>query len=64
MNTVDLIVQKASVLPPDMQEEALHYVDYLLTRQTEQEESREWSQCSAMQLADAYSPADSVYDEE
>ena len=62
MSTVELIAQKSSALRRDLQEEALHFVDYLLTRQAENTEAQEWARFSAEQLADQYSSADAIYD--
>jgi len=64
MSTVELIVQKASALPDDLQREALHYVDYLLARKAEGTEAREWSRFSAEQLVAQYAPGDAVYDKD
>ena len=62
MSTVELIAQKSSTLPTELQEEALHFVDYLLARQAQQTEAREWSHFSAEQLAGQYSASDAIYD--
>jgi hypothetical protein len=62
MITVEMIVQKASALPDALQQEALHYVDYLLSRQAEHGETNEWARFSAQQLASQYSGADGIYD--
>lgn len=64
MSTVELITRKTRTLPAELQQEALHYVDYLLARQTENTEAREWSRFSAEQLAAQYAPADALYDED
>lgn len=64
MSTVELIAQKSSALPTELQEEALHFVDYLLARQAERTEGREWTRFSAEQLASHYSAADSIYDQD
>ncbi len=64
MSTVELITRKTRALPAELQQEALHYVDYLLARQTENTEAREWSRFSAEQLAAQYAPADTLYDED
>jgi hypothetical protein len=48
----------------NLQAEALHYVDFLLTRRAAEKEDTEWSQCSATQLARQYSPEDTIYDDE
>ena len=62
MSTVELIAQKSSELPTELQEEALRFVDYLLARQAQQSEIGEWSRFSAEQLTDQYSAADAIYD--
>ncbi len=63
MSTAELILEKARQLPDELQQEALHYVDSLLARQTETKENRDWSRFSAQQLANQYSPADAICDE-
>jgi hypothetical protein len=62
MSTAELILEKTSKLPDELQQEALHYVDSLLARQAENTERRNWSRFSAEQLAAQYSPADAIYD--
>ena len=62
MSAAELIFQKTSALPPELQQEALHYIDYLLERQSETEEARDWAKFSADQLAGAYTPEDAIYD--
>ncbi len=64
MSTVELILQKTSALPDALQQEALHYVDYLLARQAEGNEAREWSRFSAEQLAAQYAEGDAIYDQD
>lgn len=64
MSTVELIAQKSSALPRELQEEALRFVDFLLTRQAEKSESRQWARFSAEQLADQYCPEDAIYDQD
>ena len=64
MSTAELILEKARRLPDELQQEALHYVDSLLARQTQTKESRDWSRFSAEQLARQYSPADAIYDQD
>ena len=63
MSTVELIIEKASALPAEMQEEALRYVDYLLSRQAERDQGGEWARFSAAQLTAQYAPADEIYDQ-
>jgi len=62
MSTVELIVEKTNALPAELQKEALHYVDYLLSRKAEQAEARDWTQFAAEQLASQYADADAIYD--
>lgn len=62
MSTVELIHQKASALPAELQEEALHYVDYLLTRQSEGNEAGQWKRFAAEQLAAQYGDSDAIYE--
>jgi hypothetical protein len=64
MSTVELIAQKASHLPPDLQTETLRFVDFLLTRLDETVEARHWTRFSAEQLAAQYSERDAVYDQD
>jgi hypothetical protein len=64
MNTSEMLFEKAKHLPESLQAEALHYVDFLLTRRAAEKEDNEWSQFSAMQLAQQYSPEDAIYDDE
>ena len=64
MSTVELILQKASALPDALQQEALHYVDYLLATQAKDEEAREWSRFSAAQLAAQFADSDAIYDQD
>jgi hypothetical protein len=64
MSTAELILEKARRLPDDLQQEALHYVDSLLARQTETQENRDWSRFSANQLATQFSDADAIYDQD
>lgn len=64
MSTVELIVRKASALPAELQQEALHYVDYLLARQAEGGEAGEWARFSAEQLAAQFASGDAIYDQD
>ncbi len=64
MSTAEMLFEKAKNLPENLQAEALHYVDFLLTRRATENEAREWSQFSTTQLAREYSPADAIYDDE
>lgn len=64
MSTAELILEKARRLPDELQQEALHYVDSLLARQAGSKESRDWSRFSAEQLANQYTAADAIYDED
>jgi len=62
MSTLELIEKKAKSLPGDLQVEALHYVEFLLSRFEAQAESVEWAKFSAAQLEKQYAPADTIYD--
>ena len=62
MSTVDQIAQKTSALPAALQAEALHYVDYLLARQSQVVEASDWTRFSAEQLAAQYATEDAIYD--
>jgi hypothetical protein len=64
MNAAELIFQKTSALPPELQQEALRYVDFLLERQSDTEAARDWAKFSAEQLARAYAPEDAIYDQD
>lgn len=64
MSTAEILFEKAKNLPENLQAEALHYVDYLLTRRSAEKDDRDWSRFSAAQLASHYSPEDAVYDDE
>ena len=64
MSTAELIYQKIQGLPENLQAEALHYVDFLLTQRRAQSETADWARFSTMQLAKQYSPEDAIYDEE
>lgn len=59
-----MIFEKTKHLPENLQAEALHYVDFLLTRRAAEKEDKEWSQFLTTQLARQYSPADAIYDDE
>ena len=61
MSTADLIFKKAKALPSPLQTEALHFVDYLLTRQEAKSEAAAWAKFSAGQLENQYTTADSLY---
>ena len=62
MSTADLIYEKAKALPGTLQTEALHYVDFLLSRQGAKSEDEDWARFSASQLEKQYAPADAIYD--
>jgi hypothetical protein len=64
MSTAEMLFERAKHLPENLQAEALHYVDFLLTRRAAEEENKEWSQFSATQLARQYSPKDAICEEE
>ena len=61
MSTAELIYEKAKALPGTLQTEALHYVDFLLSRQGARSEDEEWVRFSASQLEKQYAPADAIY---
>jgi hypothetical protein len=62
MSTAELIYEKAKALLGTLQTEALHYVDFLLSRQGARSEDEEWVRFSASQLEKQYAPADAIYD--
>jgi hypothetical protein len=64
MNTAEMLFEKAKHLPENLQSEALHYIDFLLTRGAAEKEDKDWIRFSAMQLARQYSPEDAIYDDE
>jgi hypothetical protein len=64
MSTAELIFQKAKTLPNPLQTEALHFVDYLLTRLEAKTETAVWAKFSAGQLEKQYASADSIYDQD
>ena len=64
MSTAELIFERARALPVEFQKEALHYVDYLVARQSERTEARDWARFSAEQLAAQYAPEDDIYDQD
>jgi hypothetical protein len=61
MSTAELIFKKAKALPGALQTEALHYVDFLLSRQEAKSEDGDWARFSASQLEKQYAPADAIY---
>ncbi len=64
MSTAEMLFEKAKHLPEDLQAEALHYVDFLLTRRAVEKEDTEWIRFSTAQLARQYSAEDAIYDNE
>ena len=64
MSTLELIEKKARNLPGDLQVEALHYVEFLLSRLEARAESAEWGEFSAAQLEKHYAEADAIYDKD
>jgi hypothetical protein len=64
MSTLELIEKKAKSLPSELQIEALHYVEFLVSRLEAQAESVDWSKFSAAQLQKHYVPADAIYDKD
>ena len=64
MSTLQMIEEKAKSLPGDLQEEALHYVEFLLARLQVKAESADWAKFSGAQLEKQYGPADAIYDQD
>ena len=64
MSTVELIQRKAETLPQELQIEALHYVEFLASRQEAGIESAEWAKFSATQMEKQYAPSDAIYDQD
>ena len=64
MSTAELIYEKAKALPDELQTEALHYVDFLLSHQDVDAEAADWTKFSAAQLQHQYSPNDAIYDQD
>jgi hypothetical protein len=64
MSIAELIYEKAKGLPVPLQTEALHYLDFLQSRQSAEVEAAEWSRFSASQLEKQYAPEDALYDQE
>ncbi|MEI6779299.1 MAG: DUF2281 domain-containing protein [Verrucomicrobiota bacterium] len=62
MSTAELIYEKAKALPGTLQTEALHYVDFLLTRQRAKSEDGDWARFSASQIERQYAAADAICD--
>jgi hypothetical protein len=62
MSTADLIYEKAKTLPGRLQTEALHYVDFLLSRPEAKSEDADWASFAASQLEKQYAPEDAIYD--
>lgn len=59
-----MIYEKAKTLPETLQTEALHYVDFLLSRRESHDEATDWAKFSASQLEKHYLLADAVYDQD
>lgn len=64
MSTAELIFEKSRRLPGNLQQEALDFVEFLLTRKDENKEARDWSRFSVEQLAGQYASSDAIYDED
>ena len=62
MSTAEMIFQKAKTLPEPLQTEALHYVDFLLSREEAKADANQWAKLSANQLEKHYALADAIYD--
>jgi Protein of unknown function (DUF2281) len=54
MTTAEMLCEKAKHLPENLQAEALHYVNFLLSRRAAEKEDKESSQFSATQLGRQY----------
>jgi Protein of unknown function (DUF2281) len=59
-----MIEETARNLPDEPQEEALHYVEFLLARRQARAESAAWAKCSGAQLERQYDPVDAIYDQD
>ena len=59
-----MIEEKARNLPGDLQEEALHYVEFLLARLHARAESDEWAKFAGAQLERQYGSMDAIYDQD
>ncbi|MBE0542556.1 MAG: DUF2281 domain-containing protein [Verrucomicrobia bacterium] len=64
MSTAEIIFEKSSSLPPNLQQEAMDFVEFLWARKGEGQEARDWSRFSAQQLSAQYAPADAIYDQD
>lgn len=64
MSVLEQIYETAKKLPEPLQEEAMHYVEYLSVRTMTFRDEAVWSRFSAGQLAAAYGPDDAIYDDE
>ena len=62
MSTAGLIYERAKGLPGPMQTEALHFVDFLLSRLEARVEDAEWAKFSTRQMEKQYCPADAIHD--
>lgn len=59
-----MIFEKSRNLPSELQQEALDFVEFLLTRKDEHKEARAWSRFSAEQLSAQYAAGDAIYDKD
>ena len=64
MSTVEQITAKVRALPAELQRETMHYIEFLLAKQAQDNEAREWARFSEQQLAAQYTEADAVYDQD
>jgi hypothetical protein len=64
MSTLELIENKAKNLPDHLQIEALHYVEFLLSRLEARAESAQWAKFSGEQLEKQYATVDAIYDKD
>jgi hypothetical protein len=64
MSTVEQITEKVRALPAELQQETMHYIEFLLAKQARDNEAHEWARFSEQQLAAQYTEADAVYDQD
>ncbi|MBI4602498.1 MAG: DUF2281 domain-containing protein [Planctomycetes bacterium] len=64
MSTIEALAERFQRLPQERQKEVLDFIEFLLARESTRSETCEWARFSAQELASAYGPADTVYDQE
>lgn len=64
MSTAEMIFKMANALPEPLQTEALHYLDFLVSRQSAKADASEWARLSASQLEKHYASTDAIYDQD